>query len=118
MSPIGDVFLSLIDFKHRTVLAGLFHIMSLRLPIIISRDTAGLTLSVSEISSDAVSLRNDRVRFFYYGQFNGHDINYLFVAEIIGKTRPYTMPISRGRFISIICLWQRLLVKPALIQCQ
>ncbi len=24
--------------------------------------------------SDAVSLRNDSVRFFYYGQFNGHDI--------------------------------------------
>ncbi|WP_226579945.1 hypothetical protein [Microseira wollei] len=27
---------------------------------------------MSEISSDAVSLRNDSVRFFYDGQFNGH----------------------------------------------
>ena len=24
--------------------------------------------------SDAVSLRNNRVRFFYYGQLGGHDI--------------------------------------------
>ncbi|GET43180.1 hypothetical protein [Microseira wollei] len=31
-------------------------------------------ICLSEISSDAVSLRNDSVRFFYYGQFNGHDI--------------------------------------------
>ncbi|GET40100.1 hypothetical protein MiSe_49080 [Microseira wollei NIES-4236] len=32
-------------------------------------------ICLSEISSDAVSLRNDWVRFFYYGQFNVHDIN-------------------------------------------
>ena len=29
---------------------------------------------LSEISLEAVSLHNDWVRFFYYGQFNGHDI--------------------------------------------
>ena len=32
---------------------------------------------------DAVSLRNDEVRFFYYGQFNEY--------HMIGKTRPYSI---------------------------
>ncbi len=47
--------------------------MSGRLPIIISREHDQSYLFVRDIYN-AVPLRNDRVMFFYYGQFNGHDM--------------------------------------------
>ncbi|MFB2979667.1 hypothetical protein ACE1CM_26300 [Microseira sp. BLCC-F43] len=47
--------------------------MSGRLPIIRSREHEQRYLFVRDIYY-ALPLRNDAVRFYYYGQFNGHDM--------------------------------------------
>ncbi|WP_226591715.1 hypothetical protein [Microseira wollei] len=45
-------------------------------------------ICLSEISSDAVSLRNDEVRFFYYGPGHG-TINVICLSEISMMPCPY-----------------------------